>query len=67
MRGAGDMSRFTGNATGRTMAETLAKAAGHLSDKAMPKATVREAGRRFSPRPKPAAPGKDKPEADTSE
>ena len=34
------MARFIGNATGRTLAETIEKATGHLSDKEMPKAMV---------------------------
>jgi hypothetical protein len=45
------MARFVGNATGRTLAETIEKATGHLSDKDMPKAMVIERGKRFSPRP----------------
>ena len=45
------MARFIGNATGRTLAETIEKASGHLSDKDMPKAMVVTRGKRFSPRP----------------
>ncbi|NNM71524.1 hypothetical protein [Enterovirga aerilata] len=45
------MARFIGNATGRTLAETVEKAAGHLAEKEMPKATLVQRGKRFSPRP----------------
>jgi hypothetical protein len=54
------MARYLGNATGRTLAETIEKATGHLSDKEMPKAMVVTRGKRFSPRP-PAKTG-DEPE-----
>jgi hypothetical protein len=56
------MARFIGNATGRTIAETVEKATGHLSDKEMPKATVIQRGKRFSPRPSPKADTTAKPE-----
>jgi hypothetical protein len=44
------MARFIGNATSRTLAETVEKASGHLSDKEMPKATTVVRGNRFSRR-----------------
>jgi hypothetical protein len=49
------MARFIGNATGRTLAETVEKATGHLSDKEMPKAMEITRGKRFTPRPQPKA------------
>jgi hypothetical protein len=45
------MARFLGNATGRTLAETVKTGTRHLSDKEMPKALVTTRGKRFSPRP----------------
>jgi hypothetical protein len=47
------LARFVGNAIGRTLAETVERASGYLSDKDMPKANVITRGRRFSPRPAP--------------
>jgi hypothetical protein len=66
------MARFIGNATGRTLAETIEKATGHLSDKEMPKAMVITRGKRFSPRPSPKAEAeetapKDEPAADDAQ
>jgi hypothetical protein len=60
------MARFLGNATGRTLAETIEKATGHLSDKEMPKATVITRGKRFSPRPAAKTP-EDEPAAAKAE
>jgi hypothetical protein len=57
------MARFIGNATSRTLAETVEKASGHLSDKEMPKATTIVRGNRFSRR----SPRKEEAEAETSD
>ena len=66
------MARFIGNATGRTLAETLERANEHLSDKELPKAMVIQRGKRFSPRPAPDArtkpePTRDEPPSDTEQ
>jgi hypothetical protein len=66
------MARFICNPTGRTHAETIEKATGHLSDKEMPKAMVITRGKRFSPRPAPKAETeetatKDEPAADDAQ
>lgn len=44
-------SFLSGNSTTRSVAETVEKGMGHLSDKAMPKAIVRPPAKRYSPRP----------------
>lgn len=67
------MARYVGNATGRTLAETIRTATGHLSDKEMPKAAAPRSGNRFSARrpakAEPASTGDDAaaPEASESE
>ena len=59
------MARFLGNATGRTLAETVKTGTRHLSDKEMPKALVTTRGKRFSPRP--AAKPESQPEETESQ
>ena len=45
------LARYMGNATGRTLAETIETGTRHLSGKDMPKAITPTRGNRFSPRP----------------
>ena len=46
---------LSGNATTRSVAETVEKAVGHLAHKEMPRATVRPPAKRYTPRPAPAS------------